>query len=138
MIEVHEEPSGIEHKPTKIGRPEGTGKYPFRQCTQVGMWFRIEGKTRKTSLGQLLINFGRNKLRPDLGAAWDVIDIATDRVQPGHSETAADVLGSLTIPLSQRELINVMKEHGLTEGAAIEALGIFGAGVQQYEDRPTR
>lgn len=79
----------------------------------------------------LLADFFRSKLRPDWGVVADVLDRKTfigKKVNAGHITKAL-----LPVPLSVQDLVPILKEHGLTEGMIIEALGQFGAGVQHYE-----
>jgi hypothetical protein len=34
-----------------------------------------------------------------------------------------------------RDITDIMKENGFTEGMIIEALGLFGAGTSYYDDK---
>lgn len=79
----------------------------------------------------LLADFFRSKLRPDWGVVADALDRKTfigKKVNAGHITKAL-----LPVPLSIQDLVPILKEHGLTKGMIIEALGQFGAGVQHYE-----
>jgi hypothetical protein len=105
---------------------------------KAGETVTINGQVRKTNLGNLLLQFTRNKLRPDVAAAWDAFDIYTDRVAPGHSKTAGELVQSVTVPLSLRQFVGLMKEHGIPEAVAIQAFSVFGAGVNQYEEKTNR
>lgn len=77
-------------------------------------------------------DFLRSKLRPDVAAA---VDIATRTDVQGRPTTPGHIAESLLVPLPMRDITEIMKEHGFTEGMIIEALGQFGAGVSYYEDR---
>lgn len=106
-----------------------------------GQTTSIEGQARdldKTGMGEVIFNFFKNKARPDLVAAVKaaiaVIDLRKDekdvRVTPAEA-----VKGAAPVPLAIREVIEVMRDRGMTEGAIIEAMALFGAGVSVYEER---
>lgn len=101
----------------------------------------IEGQSRniaKTGIGEVVWNFFKNKARPDLVAAVKAtiaaIDLGKDekdvRVTPAEA-----VRSAVPVPLAIREVIEVMRDRGMTEGAIVEALALFGAGVSVYEER---
>ena len=94
----------------------------------------IEGKERNNDLGAVIINFGRNKLRPDWGALWNAYEIYIEKPMPGRPETYAEVVASMYTPMSLRDIVDIMRDRGMTEGAIIEALAMFGAGVSVYGD----
>lgn len=79
--------------------------------------------------------FVRSKLRPDIGA---VIDFATRKNFVGEPWTPGMAAESLFVPLPMRDLIPIMKEHGLPEGLILEVLNQFGAGISQREDKTSR
>lgn len=106
-----------------------------------GQTTSIEGRTRdldKTGMGEVIFNFFKNKARPDLVAAVKatiaMIDLRKDdkdvRVTPAEA-----VKGAVPVPLAIREVIEVMRDRGMTEGAIVEAMALFGAGVSVYEER---
>lgn len=92
----------------------------------------------KTGMGEVIFNFFKNKARPDLVAAVKatiaMIDLRKDdkdvRVTPAEA-----VKGAVPVPLAIREVIEVMRDRGMTEGAIVEAMALFGAGVSVYEER---
>ena len=94
----------------------------------------IEGKERNNDLGAVIASFGRNKLRPDWGALWNAYEIYLEKPRPGRPETYAEVVASMYTPMSLRDIVDIMRDRGMTEGAIIEALAMFGAGVSVYGD----
>ena len=78
----------------------------------------------------------RSKLRPDVGTFVDVISrsdfigrpLATKQI-PGYAAQ------NLLVPLPMRNIADIMKANGFTEGMITEALGQFGAGINYYEKR---
>lgn len=101
----------------------------------------ISGDTRdisKIGQGEVIWNFFKNKTRPDIVAAVNAAIAVIDRnKEPGKARVtpAEAVKGAVPVPLAIREVIEVMRDRGMTEGAIIEALALFGAGVSVYEDR---
>ncbi len=94
----------------------------------------LDGKVRKGDIGSQIATFGRNKLRPDWGALWSGIDIMFDNVKPGHPRTYGQLAKSMVTPMSLGDITKIMKDRGMSEGAIIEALSVFGAGVSVYGD----
>ena len=106
-----------------------------------GQTTSIEGKTRDlsaTGMGEVVWNFFKNKTRPDIVAAVNAaiaaIDLGKDEDQVRVTLQEA-AKGAVPVPLAVKEIIEVMRDRGMTEGAIIEALALFGAGVSVYEDR---
>jgi hypothetical protein len=75
--------------------------------------------------------FLRSKLRPDVAAALDVLD---RRNFVGEKTTPAEIVENLVVPLPFREITPLLEAHGLVGGAAMIALGQFGAGVSVYDE----
>ena len=94
----------------------------------------IKGTERENDLGAVIASFGRNKLRPDWGALWNAYEIYIEKPRPGRPETYAEVVASMYTPMSLRDIVDIMRDRGMTEGAIIEALAMFGAGVSVYGD----
>jgi len=90
-----------------------------RKYGQRGVWY-------------LWADFLRSKLRPDVGV---VVDVATRTDFIGRPTTVPHVVESTLIPLPMRDITDIMKENGFTEGMIIEALGLFGAGTSYYDDK---
>jgi len=94
----------------------------------------IKGEERENDLGAVIASFGRNKLRPDWGALWNAYEIYLEKPRPGRPQTYSDVVASMYTPMSLRDIADVMRDRGMAEGAIVEALGMFGAGVSVYGD----
>jgi hypothetical protein len=106
-----------------------------------GVQTSIDGKQRDISKYGTFESLGRflgNKARPDIAAIVKVAIAAIDsgkdpkkvRVTPGEALQSA-----MPVPLALQEVIAVMRDRGLTEGAIIQVLAEFGMGVSTYEDR---
>lgn len=89
-------------------------------------------KYGEKSIWYVWSDFVRSKLRPDVGA---FVDVSTRSDFIGQPTTAGSVAESLLVPLSIRDIGQIMKEHGFTEAMILEALSQFGAGVSHYESR---
>jgi hypothetical protein len=97
----------------------------------------IEGKVRDINAGEVIWNFFKNKTRPDIVAAVKVAIAALDsskddrdvRVTPAEAARAV-----LPVPLALQDVIAVMREQGMAEGAIIQVLSEFGVGVSNYEE----
>lgn len=94
----------------------------------------IKGDERENDLGAVIASFGRNKLRPDWGALWNAYEIYLEKPKPGRPQTYSEVVASMYTPMSLRDIADVMRDRGMAEGAIVEALGMFGAGVSVYGD----
>ncbi|MGE3419128.1 MAG: hypothetical protein AB7I42_23975 [Bradyrhizobium sp.] len=82
----------------------------------------------------VLTRFGRSKLSPIFGAAWDIGSGETYDYQP---TTVSTVAGNMLTPLSIGDIASAMKENGIPAGAAIGLATIFGLSVQTYApDKP--
>lgn len=99
----------------------------------------LSGKVRKTGeyaspaeTGTLIQRFGRSKLNPVVGTAWDLRekkDFAGNPVTPGSA--AKNLLG----PLSATDLVEGLMKDGWHEDDAIGLLNFFGIGVNTYDKR---
>lgn len=78
-----------------------------------------------------IARFGRNKLTPELGVVADALTGTNTVGEPVTAESMAQDL----VPLAWQDVLKVMKEHGVEEGAAIQILGLLGMGVQNYETK---
>ncbi len=101
---------------------------------KMGKTTSIDGGERKNDLGQIIANFGRNKLRPDWGALWNAYDIYLGSPKPGRPATYGDAGLQLVRPMGLGEVVKVLKDRGFSEGMIVNALGVFGAGVSVYGD----
>jgi hypothetical protein len=79
---------------------------------------------------QLLIRFLRSKAAPDVGVYLDLI-AGSDFI--GNPVTAKGIAEDLLIPLPFADLVQTMKDRGLTETMILQALNQFGMGVNTYD-----
>lgn len=79
--------------------------------------------------------FLRTKLSPLLGMG---LDLLTGENVVGEKVTLKSTLLNLPVPLSFRDIYDVMMDNGVPAGTAITLLSILGMGVQNYEDRQRR
>jgi len=106
-----------------------------------GITTGISGKERDISdfgTGEVIWNFFKNKARPDVAAIVKTAIAAIDSGKPASKVrvTVGDAAAAwVPVPLSVQEIIAVMRDRGMTEGAIIQVLATFGAGVSTYEER---
>lgn len=104
----------------------------------------IQGKERKLSnydTGAVIFNFLKNKTRPDIVAAVKVAIAAIDSGKTGKAVRVTPMeaaKSAVPVPLALQEVIAVMRERGMTEGAIIQVLSEFGVGVNTYEERESQ
>lgn len=95
-----------------------------------------EGKEVPARTVPTLGNFMRNKLTPALGITLDLRDILTgQKPPPGHPQTIGELAATTPVPLSFRDIYDLMLEQGVPAGTAFQILSIFGFGVQTYQDK---
>lgn len=146
--ELEEDPRSSDFGKIKFGN---TRLDPLMGLSQVSVLLSrlISGET-KTSKGKvqdirgdkvkyggatgadMAFRFLRTKFSPVLGEVFNLIsgeNVVGERVTP--STTAKNLL----TPLSFREVSTIMEAHGVSRGAAITMLSLFGMGVQHYESR---
>lgn len=80
----------------------------------------------------VMANFLRTKLRPEIGA---VVDLSTGKNLVGEEVTAKSMITNFTTPLSFRDIYDVMRENGVPAGVALETLSLFGMGLQHFEPK---
>ncbi len=73
--------------------------------------------------------FLRSKLSPMFGKT---LDIAAGENVIGEKVTLKGTVVELTVPMTWRDILEVMQEQGLPRATAISILGIFGMGIQTY------
>lgn len=83
----------------------------------------------------VIANFLRSKLAPVPGA---VLNLAAGENVVGEPVGPLETARDLTIPLSFRDILEVMEAHGIPEGTAIGILGLFGMGIQHHKPRENR
>lgn len=76
--------------------------------------------------------FLRTKLSPMFGTA---VDLMTGKNVVGEKVTATSAALNLSIPITYRDIYDVMIEKGVPTGSALSLLAIFGAGLQTYEPK---
>ena len=92
------------------------------------------GKEAPARAVPTLGNFARNKLTPALSTAADLRDILVgQKPPPGHAQTVEELLINLPVPLSFRDIFDIMRDDGVPEAAALQLLSTFGFGVQHYQ-----
>ncbi|HDZ37973.1 MAG TPA: hypothetical protein ENH62_06775 [Marinobacter sp.] len=95
----------------------------------------VSGEVRSLSgsgsrdLGEVVFDFTRSKFSPLHGAAWDII--ARQNVV-GETTTVKSVAKSLVTPLSTREVVQSVMEHGIPRATADTMVSMLGVGVQTY------
>jgi hypothetical protein len=75
--------------------------------------------------------FLRNKLSPMVGTG---INIAAGKNAVGDPVTPWSVAKDMVIPLSFKDIQDVMSQHGVGAGTIIMTLGTLGIGVQNYTE----
>jgi len=85
----------------------------------------------KTS-AEVIAQFLRTKLRPEIGA---VVDVLSGEDFKGDKVTPESLAVNLLTPLSLRDIYDVMIDNGVPRGTALQILSLFGMGVQTFENR---
>lgn len=83
------------------------------------------------NLMDVLVRFGRGKLRPDIGVALDII---TREDFLGRPTNIPNVMRDLLVPLPFADIVDIYKDRGVPEATILTILNIFGAGVNTYTD----
>lgn len=83
----------------------------------------------------LVGRFLRYKLAPAPGSA---LDLLSGRNAIGQPVTPEQVAAGLVTPMSLRDIADVMHQHGIAKGTAIELANFFGMGVQHYGEERRR
>lgn len=92
-----------------------------------------EGEKRKPfqeTTSDVLFRFARTKFSPLLGAFFDAKE---GRNVIGQPVTKIDVAKNLVVPMSLKDVSDVMREQGIPKGTIFTILSLFGAGVQNYD-----
>ena len=97
----------------------------------------IRGKVPygQANAAEVIARFLRTKLSPVIGST---VDIATGKNVVGEEVTPGSAAMNMAIPLSFKDIADVMEDHGVPKGTALQILSLFGMSVQNYEDRPYR
>ena len=76
-------------------------------------------------------NFARSKFSPSMGTT---VDLLTGKNVIGEKATLGTAARDFAVPLSFREVGEIMRQHGVPEGTTLMLLGLFGAGVSTREN----
>lgn len=79
----------------------------------------------------VMSNYLRSKLAPDLGTTVDVIQ---GKSVTGEKVTPATVATNLGTPLGFRDIAAVMRQEGIPEAVILQILSAFGMGLAVYEE----
>lgn len=77
------------------------------------------------------LNFGRSKFSPSMSTAWDLL---TGKNVVGEKVDLGTAARDYALPLSFREVGEIMRQHGVPEGTTLMLLGMFGAGVSTRQN----
>jgi hypothetical protein len=104
------------------------------KSNQTGGVYDLRGNKpgRGHDAGDVILNFVRSKLAPVPGSA---VNVVVGKDVTGEETTAAGVAGDLVVPMSLRDVREVMEEEGVPRGPALGLLSALGMGVQTYEKR---
>jgi hypothetical protein len=100
-----------------------------------------DGKVRKirgdigfgdVSAAGVIGTFLRTKLAPVPG---NVIDVLAGENVIGEPVTPKSVAMNLTVPITYRDILDLMEEQGIPRATAMQILAIFGESVNTYTDR---
>lgn len=81
----------------------------------------------------VIARFLRSKLSPIVGAG---VDLASGQNLLGQPVTPGQTAANLAIPLSFRDIQDIMLAHGIPAGTALGILSLFGWGLQHYDQKP--
>ncbi|TFH57916.1 MAG: hypothetical protein E4G90_11220 [Gemmatimonadales bacterium] len=91
----------------------------------------FSGATGASVLG----NFARSKLAPIPGFA---VNALTGKDVVGNPFTLESQAMNLLVPLSLQDILPAMIEQGIPRGTALGILSIFGAGLQNFDEKKRR
>jgi len=63
------------------------------------------------------------------------VDVSTGKNVVGEKVTPGSIAENMTVPLSFRDIYQVMEEQGIPAGTIIGLLSLFGVGVQNYDEQ---
>lgn len=102
--------------------------------TPLGEKMTQHGQVKDAGLLSEMGRFLQTKLSPWLGTA---IEMREGQNVVGEKTTAAESLSHMAIPLSLRDIYEVMKDQGATKGTALSMVAVLGAGMNTYQKRST-
>ena len=82
--------------------------------------------------GDVAWRFLRSKLSPAVGAG---VNLADGKNVVGQKATPLDTAISLVTPMQVMTIKEVMENQGMSKGAALTVLSVFGSGVQTYDEK---
>jgi hypothetical protein len=85
-----------------------------------------------TNTWDVITNFMRTKLTPALGLG---INVLTGKNIVGEKVTLYDIPQEALVPLAINDIYEAMNEQGVPAGLALGTLGMFGVGIQTYEQK---
>ncbi len=106
--------------------------------TQRGELVPIRGKDVPYGYGtgaDVLARFLRSKLSPMSGT---FVNIFAGKDYIGEPVTIGTTVTNITIPMAMRDIYDAMRDMGVSRGAAIGLLAIFGVGMQTYATKRKR
>lgn len=80
----------------------------------------------------VIARFLRTKLAPWSGST---VDALTGENVIGEPATAESIAKNMTVPLSMKDIYEVMTEHGIPHGTVISLLSLLGMSVQNYDQK---
>jgi hypothetical protein len=124
--------SGLTQTTVLIGRL-ATGKSKPRYGKAVPLRGKVPygGATTTDTLARFL----RSKLSPWLGTT---VDLLQGENVVGEKVTPTDVAMNSIVPLSFRDVYQVMQEQGIPKGTALSLISLFGMGLQTYKPKPKK
>lgn len=99
---------------------------------RLGTRMAAHGKVGRKDAGDTIWDFGRTKLNPIVGAAFD---LTTGEDIVGRPTTVGGTLKKMSVPISFQDISETMQEQGVPKGTALWILSLFGAGLQTYGKR---
>lgn len=81
------------------------------------------------SAADIMFRFARSKFSPLIGSGFD---LASGKNSVGQPVTPTDVAKNSVVPMSLKDIGDVMRDQGVPAGTIQTMLSIFGLGVQNY------
>jgi hypothetical protein len=81
--------------------------------------------------------FVRSKASPLLGQTLNLAtgeDLGRNPINLSTPEGVTNLAAGLVVPLSVRDIADVMEDQGATKGTALSILGLLGEGLQVFSD----
>ena len=91
----------------------------------------VDKKWGTKDVADVLFNFGRTKVSPQLGF---VLDYAIGRTMDNKETTLQTTLPRFAIPITYGDVYSVMQQDGYEEGVIVSTLAMLGMGLQVYDN----